>query len=283
MPRQKLKNALLVAIAAMLAPLAAHAQQAGLGSAGELVDRQVLRVCADPRNMPFSNEAGEGIENKLAEFVAEKLGRKRVEYTYFPQATGFVRMTLGARRCDVIMGYPQGDELVQNTNPYYRTSYALVFKPGNGLDDLATLSDPRLKEKKIGVVAGTPPATNLAVNGLMGRVKPYQLMIDTRFENSAEAMVNDIKAGIIDVGVLWGPMAGYYANVSEPHLKVVSLAKETGGSRMTYRITMGVRPSDQEWKRELNKVIRDNQKDINAILLGFGVPLLSEQDEPITQ
>ena len=105
----------------------APAQTTGLGQSVELVDPDVLRVCADPHNMPFSNEKEEGFEQALAKLLAPKLGRKSVSYTYFPQATGFVRMTLGARRCDIIMGYPQGDELVQNTNPYYRSSYALVF------------------------------------------------------------------------------------------------------------------------------------------------------------
>ena len=110
----------------------------------ELVDPKVLRVCADPHNLPFSNEKGEGFENKLAELFAEKLNKK-LDYMYFPQATGFVRMTLGAHRCDVIMGFPQGDDLVQGTNPYYRTAYAIVVKPGSGLDGIEALSDPRLK------------------------------------------------------------------------------------------------------------------------------------------
>lgn len=261
----------------------AWAQDKGLGSAIELVDRNVLRVCADPHNMPFSNQEGEGIENKLAQFVAEKTGRKGVEYTWFPQAMGFVRMTLGMRRCDIIMGYPQGDELVQNTNAYYRTSYALVYKRNNGLDGLESLDDPRLKEKKLGVIAGTPPATNMARNGLMGRVKPYQLMIDTRLRSSAEEMVNDIKSGEIDVGALWGPMAGFYANKAGDDMVVVPLLKEKKGSRQVYRITMGVRPSDQEWKRELNRLIRDNQAEINKILLSYGVLLLDEKDQPITE
>ena len=160
----------------------------------ELVDPKVLRVCADPRNLPFSNEKGEGFENKLAELFADKL-QKKLDYMYFPQATGFVRMTLGAHRCDVIMGFPQGDELVQGTNPYYRTAYALVVKPGSGLDDVATLEDGRLKGKHIGIVAGTPPATNMAANGLMMNAKPYPLMIDTRFDSSAEAMIGDLLSG----------------------------------------------------------------------------------------
>ena len=116
----------------------------------ELVDPKVLRVCADPRNMPFSNEKGEGIENRLAELFAAKL-KKKLDYMYFPQATGFVKMTLGAHRCDVIMGFPQGDDLVQGTNPYYRTAYALVTKAGSGLDEVATLEDARLKGKRIGI------------------------------------------------------------------------------------------------------------------------------------
>lgn len=260
----------------------ALAQQKGLGAAVELVDPNMLRVCADPHNMPFSNQKGEGIENKLAELVAAKTGRKGVEYTWFPQVTGFVRNTLGARRCDIIMGYPQGDELVQNTNPYYRTSYALVYRKGTGLDGLETLADPRLKAKKIGVIAGTPPATNIAMNGLMGRVKPYHLMIDTRIKSSAEDMVKDIKAGVVDIGALWGPMAGYYAKLAGDDMVVVPLLREQKGSRQVYRITMGVRPSDQEWKRQLNRVIRENQHEINKILLGYGVLLLDEKDQPIT-
>src|SRR4051812_8262485 len=138
----------------------------------EFVDPNVLRVCADPRNLPFSNDKGEGFENKLGELLADKL-HKKLDYMYFPQATGFVRMTLGAHRCDVIMGFPQGDDMVQGTNPYYRTAYALVAKGGSGLEDVATLGDNRLKGKHIGIVAGTPPATNMAANGLMADAKPY--------------------------------------------------------------------------------------------------------------
>src|SRR6201989_1688615 len=108
----------------------------------ELVDPKVLRVCADPRNLPFSNEKGEGFENRLAEVFADKL-HKQLEHVYFPQGNGFVRMTLGAHRCDVIMGFPQGDDLVQGTNPYYRTSYALISKPGSGLEDVVALDDAR--------------------------------------------------------------------------------------------------------------------------------------------
>lgn len=246
----------------------------------ELVDPKVLRVCADPRNLPFSNEQGEGFENKLAELFAGKL-QKKLDYMFFPQATGFVRVTLGAHRCDVIMGFPQGDDLVQGTNPYYRTAYALIAKPGSGLEDVTTLEDARLKGKHIGVVAGTPPATNMAAAGLMADARPYPLMIDTRVDSSAQAMIDDLTKGEIDAGVLWGPMAGFYARKSNPPLHVTPLVKETSGPRMVYRIGMGVRAADQNWKRQLNRLIQENQPAINKILLDYGVPLLDENDQPI--
>ncbi len=247
----------------------------------ELIDPKVLRVCADPRNMPFSNEKGEGFENKIAELFADKLQRK-LDYAFFPQATGFVRVTLGSHRCDVIIGFPQGSDLVQGTNPYYRTTYALVVKPGSGLEDVTSLEDARLKGKHIGIIAGTPPATYMAEDGLMADAKPYPLMIDTRVDSSAEAMINDLTSGAIDAGVLWGPMAGFYAKKSTPALHVTPLVKETSGPRLVYRIGMGVRAADQNWKRELNRLIKENQPAINRILLDYGVPLLDENDQPIT-
>jgi quinoprotein dehydrogenase-associated probable ABC transporter substrate-binding protein len=257
-----------------------RAQGAGLDAEFELVDPKVLRVCADPRNLPFSNEKGEGFENKIAELLAAKLGKK-LAYVWYPQATGFVRNTLGAHRCDLIPGFPQGDEFVQSTNPYYRTAYALVIRPDTGLDDLDALTDPRLKKKRIGIVAGTPPATYLAVNGLMPEAKPYPLVIDTRVDSSAQAMMRDLAGGEIDVGVLWGPLAGYYAKQANPPMRVVLLLKETGGPPLAFRIAMGVRAADQNWKRQLNTLIAENQTEINRLLLDFGVPLLDERNRPI--
>jgi quinoprotein dehydrogenase-associated probable ABC transporter substrate-binding protein len=295
---RKRESVKLLVLAASIIPLsvaalaqhgATPAPQAIPGAAGaeadnlaiELVDPKVLRVCADPNSLPFSDEKGEGFENKLAELLAGKLG-KGLAYAWYPQAPGFVRNTLAALKCDAIMGYPQGNDLVQSTNPYYRTAYTLVFKPGIGLDGIDTLADPRLKSKRIGVIAGTPPSTYMATSGLLSHAKSYPLVIDTRTDNSAKAMLNDLASGEIDAGVLWGPLAGYYARQSSPPLTVVPLTKETGGPPMVYRITMGVRVSDQEWKRLLNRTIRENQADINHILLDFGVPLLDESNHPIT-
>lgn len=247
----------------------------------ELVDPKVFRVCGDPRNMPYSDTEGEGFENKLAELFAKALG-KTVAYTWYPNAPGFVRRTLAIYKCDIIMGMPQGDDIVQVTNPYYRTAYTLVFKSGQGLDGVDTLTDPRLKDKRIGVIAGTPPASNMVLDGLMAKSKPYPLVIDTRFDSSAAAMIKDIVEGDIDAGVLWGPLAGYYAKQSKTALTVVPLLKEKNGPRMAYRVGMGVRYTDQTWKRELNTMIRARQPEINALLLKYGVPLLDDSDHLIT-
>ena len=271
-----------VGIASALAlALPAAAQDREFGGEIELVDPNVLRVCADPNNLPFSNEAEAGFEQEVARFLADKLGRQSVSYTYFPQATGFVRMTLGSNLCDLIMSYPQGDELVQNTNAYYRTAYALVYPKDGDLAGVETIADPKLKDKRIGIVAGTPPATYLARAGLIGKAKPYQLMIDTRFDNSAKAMIDDLDSGEIDAAILWGPMAGYYAKESGKDYAVVPLTHEGKGPATTFRITMGVRASDQQWKRTLNQAIQDYQGEIDEILLSYGVPLLDEEDRPI--
>src|SRR6201988_3794705 len=172
--------------AALIAALsgAAFVTVAGVAQAQrvDLVDRAALRVCADPANIPFSNDKGEGFENKIADIVAGDL-KIPVEYTWFPQATGFIRNTLFAKRCDVVMGYAQGDDLVLNTNHYYRSTYALVLRKGAGLDGVDSLGDPRLRGKRIGVIAGTPPATAMAQLGLIEHAKPYALMVDRRYES----------------------------------------------------------------------------------------------------
>jgi quinoprotein dehydrogenase-associated probable ABC transporter substrate-binding protein len=263
-----------VAIVFLLAAGRVAAQTPGLGASAELVDPKVFRVCADPRNLPFSDEAGEGFENKLAELFARKLGEP-TSYTYYPQVIGFVRNTLNQLRCDVIMGVAVGDGLVQTTNAYYRTTYALVFKPGNGLEGVEALADERLKGKHIGIVAGTPPATILVEQGLMALARPYALTVDTRVDSPAKTMIEDIATEQIDAGVLWGPIAGYYAQRVTPHLVVVPLLKER--EQMDFRIAMGVRHSDQEWKRKLNRMIDENHAEMDHILTAYGVPLLDEQ------
>ncbi len=247
----------------------------------ETVDRSALRVCADPANLPFSNQAGEGFENKIAELVAEELSVP-VAYTWFPQSTGFVRNTLKARRCDVVIGISLGFELLQNTNPYYRSAYVILYR-AEGSPDVASLADPALKSARIGLVAGTPPATMVALNGLMSQVRPYHLQADTRFDHPGRKLVEDLAKGDIDVGLLWGPIAGYYAKQQDVALKIVPLLTNGGPVRMDYRITMGLRFNEPEWKRQLNDIIKRRRADIDAILRDYGVPLLDEQGQLIGQ
>jgi quinoprotein dehydrogenase-associated probable ABC transporter substrate-binding protein len=266
----------------MLASLGISSAHAVEGHRSDLVNRKVLRVCADPANMPFSNTKQEGFENKIAEIIADELGVP-VEYTWFPQAMGFVRNTLLAKRCDVIIGTGQGDSEVLNTNHLYRSTYALVYRPDNGLDGVDSVRDPRLKGKRMGVVISTPSSTLVAKAGLMGNAKPYRLMVDRRYDSPAEEMTKDIRDGEVDAGVLWGPIAGYFANKGGEELVVVPLVKDTKDGRTQFRITMGVRQSDHEWKRQLNDVIRKRQADIDRVLLEYGVPLLDEDNKPITE
>lgn len=251
------------------------------GQKADLVNRRVLRVCADPANMPFSNQKGEGFENKIADIVGDALGIG-VEYTWFPQATGFIRRTLFAKACDVVIGYAQGDELVLNTNHYYRSTYAILYRKGSALDGVDSLADPKLKGKHIGIIAGTPPGDIMARLGLMPTAKPYPLTVDRRYESPAERMIEDIRSGAVDAGILWGPIAGYFSQKGGEALVVKPLIKESIGPRMAYRITMGVRQGDDVWKRQLNQVIAQNQGKIDKVLLEYGVPLLDEQNNQIT-
>ncbi|MDT8343941.1 MAG: substrate-binding domain-containing protein [Thermohalobaculum sp.] len=252
-----------------LAPGSAVAQTA------DLVSKTHLRVCADPANMPFSNQAGEGFENRIADLLGRELGLP-VSYTWFPQATGFIRRTLYEGRCDVVIGYAQGDELVLNTNHYYTSAYVLVTRPDSDLADATTLADPRLQGRTIGVIAGTPPTSHMTRLGLIGHARPYNLMVDRRFESPNEAMAAALRAGEIDAAVMWGPIGGYFARQGEPALVVTPLLHEIGAPRLFFRITMGVRPDEQVWKRKLNSLIRRNQAEIDAILAGFGVPLIDD-------
>lgn len=269
-------------LAALLIGLGSGAAGAAEGQKADLVNRKVLRVCSDPANLPFSNEKGEGFENKIADIVADEL-KIPVEYTWFPQATGFIRRTLFAKACDLVIGFAQGDEFVLNTNHYYRSTYALVLKPGSDLESVDSFSDPRLKGKRIGLIAGTPPGNIMAAEGLMALAKPYPLTVDRRYESPAERMIEDIRSGEVAAGVLWGPIAGYFAAKGGERLVVKPLVKEANATRMAYRITMGVRQSDDQWKRELNAIIAKRQGDIDKVLLAYGVPLLDEDSKVVTE
>ena len=247
--------------------------------AQEIVDRSELKVCADPNNLPFSDEKKEGFENKIADLMGAELGLK-VGYAWFPQVIGFVRNTLRARLCDLVMGTVAGDEILQTTNPYYFTTYVMFYRSDKGVDFEGT-KDPRLAGLRLGVVAGTPPGDLLVRHDLMSQTKPYALSVDTRAESPTHEMVQDVFDGTIDVGFLWGPIAGYYRKHDNLPLTLMPLKSEPGTARMEYHIAMGVRVNEPEWRRRINAAILKRQAEITTILHDYGVPLLNEQGELI--
>lgn len=241
----------------------------------DLVSKTAFRVCADPANLPMSDQSGAGFENKIAELMAGELGLP-LEYTWFPMATGFIRKTLQANRCDAIIGYAQGDEMVLNTNHYYTSAYVLIVPAGGALAGVTTLGDPALKDLRLGVIAGSPPATHLARNGLMARAKGYQLMVDRRYQSPADDMLADLQSGVIDAAILWGPIGAPLVAQAYPGFKVTPLLSEPTQPRLYYRITMGVRQGEKVWERKLNSLIRRNQARIDTILAAAGVPLIND-------
>ncbi|WP_187430827.1 substrate-binding domain-containing protein [Roseobacter fucihabitans] len=261
----------------LLIPLVMGFSLAGsLGAqTSDLVSNNAFRVCADPANFPMSDREETGFENRLAELVGAKLDLP-VQYAWYPMATGFVRNTLNAKLCDVIIGYAQGHELVLNTNHYFTSVYTLIVAADGDLAGVQSLSDPALKGRRIGIIAGTPPSAHLARNGLIGKAKAYNLVVDRRHESPAGDMLSDLAAGDIDAAILWGPLGGPLVKTGYPGLKVIPLIKEELPPRLFFRITMGVRQGEKVWQRELNSLIRRNQDEINALLVDAGVPLVTD-------
>ena len=245
----------------------------------EAVDRSAFRVCADPSNLPYSNEKGEGFENKIAELFAAKLGVP-LKYVWYPNSVGFLRNTLRVRRCDVVMGIVTGAEMVQNTNPYYRSAYVMVTRKADNIT-ADKIEDPALQTLKIGLTAGAPPADIAAKSGLAPHVKPYDLYVDTRHQSPGKDMINDLANKEIDVALLWGPIAGYYASQHGDELKVTPLLNEPKSTRMAFYITMAVRPGENQWKNDLNDLIRANKDAIDKILEDYHVPMLNARGELI--
>jgi quinoprotein dehydrogenase-associated probable ABC transporter substrate-binding protein len=260
-------------LAAALLALAATAAEAQ--PAWDLVSDSAFRVCADPAGWPASREDGAGYENRIADLIAEELG-KPVEYTWYPMTTGFIRRTLAAKECDVVIGYAQGAEMIQNTNHWMTSAFVLIVPGDSDLADVTELSDPRLKGRRIGIIAGTQPATHMAAHGLIGDAKSYPLFVDTRYDSPPARMLDDLEAGEIDAAILWGPMGGPLAKADHPDFVVTPLIREEALPRLYYRITMGVRPGEDAWKRELNSLIRRNQDEIDRILIEAGVPILTD-------
>jgi quinoprotein dehydrogenase-associated probable ABC transporter substrate-binding protein len=247
--------------------------------------RQALRVCQDPNNLPFSNTRGEGIENKIAEVFGKALGLP-VTYYSFPQRLAFIRNTLRYKLpgqdypCDIVMGVPVGYDQVSVTKPYYRSTYALVFPQSKGLDQVRTASDflaldrAQLAKLRIGVYDRSPASEWLHKHGLVDSGVPYQMMNADPGQYPGEIIEKDLAAGKLDAAIVWGPIAGYFAKrVKAPVLLVVPLSSEPG-VRFDFQMAMGVRYGEREWKQQVESLIDSQQPAIAAILQEYGVPLL---------
>jgi len=240
-----------------------------------------LTVCADPNSLPFSNDRGEGFENRIAELIAQDLGRP-IHYRWWPQTIGFVRNTLRTRLCDLITGISSVSELVQNTNPYYRSVYSLVYRADSNLKlKTLTAGDPTLSGLRIGVVAGTPPVTLLTRLGLLDHMRSYERTVDTRLYAPARDAVHDVARGETDLAIIWGPIAGYYAGRQETPLTLTPLPAQIDGVTMAFNVSMGIRHRETTWKHRLNQTLDHLQPQIQEILLSYGVPLLDQSDRPI--
>jgi mxaJ protein len=263
---------------AMLACTGASAQDAAPA-------RTALRVCQDPNNLPFSNTRGEGIENRIAEAFGKALGLP-VTYYSFPQRMNFVRNTIRYKLpgqdypCDIIMGVPVGFDQVSVTKPYYRSTYALVFAKGKGLDgvrsgaDFLALDAAKLKALRIGVQDRSPASDWLAKHGLVDNGVPYAILNADPTQYPGEIIEKDLASGKLDAAIVWGPIAGYFAKrVQSPALAVVPLRSEPG-VRFDYEMAMGVRYGEREWKQQVESLIESQRGAIAAILQEYGVPVV---------
>ncbi|MBT3094069.1 MAG: substrate-binding domain-containing protein [Candidatus Thiodiazotropha endolucinida] len=264
----------LLPLILLLAPLSAWSK-----TTYEARNKEYLTVCGDPNHMPFSNKKLEGFENRIAKLIADDLNRT-LRYHWWPQTIGFVRNTLRIRLCDLVMGVTSVNELLQNTNPYYRSVYTLVYRKDSGLT-LSTLDAAKLTDLKIGVVAGTPPATLLSKYGLLEQVRPYQRTVDTRLFSPATRAVEDVADGNIDVAVIWGPIAGYVASRQETPLSVIPLPAKVDSVPLAFNVSMGIRHRESNWKHQLNLELEKLSADIEKILLEYNIPLLDRDDRLI--
>ena len=242
----------------------------------------VLRVCADPNNLPFSNDREQGFENRLAQLIARELGA-RVEYTWWAQRRGFIRNTLRAGECDVVMGVPSSFELVLATRPYYRSTYVFATRADAALD-IQSFDDSVLHHLRIGVhlvgddYANTPPAHALSKRGIVGNVRGYTLYGDYTQPDPPARILDALRQGEIDVAVVWGPLAGYYQKrYAGIALTPVSPQVDLPFLPMVFDIAMGVRREDTELHARLDRILVERRNEIDLILDEYGVPRLLVQ------
>jgi mxaJ protein len=249
-------------------------------SAAGAENTNALRVCADPNNLPFSNEAQAGFENKLAELVASQFNEP-VIYAWHAERRGFIRQTLRANACDVVMNVPMNYDLVETTRPYYRSSYVFVTRTDRHLD-IQSIKDPRLRQLKIGVQLvgdngiNTPPAHALSAQGLIDNLVGFTLYGDYQEPNPPARIVTAVEKGDVDIAAVWGPLAGYFAMQSPVPLVVTPITDTESFAPLVfqYSMAMGVRKDDEALRDKLDGVIEGQRPQIDALLASFGVPML---------
>ena len=242
-----------------------------------------LRVCADPNNLPFSNKSEEGFENKIADLIAGEM-KVPVEYTWWAQRRGFFRSTLRSGLCDVVIGVPASFELAATTRPYYRSTYVFVSRRDRGLD-IGSFDDPALRELKIGVQlvgddgANTPPVHALNNRGIVANLKGYTLYGNYVEPNPPARIVDAVAKGDVDIGVAWGPLAGYFADKERVPLNVKAVSPQIDLPYLpfVYDISVGVRRGEDELKNKIDEILERRQSDIYAILESYHVPRVQAQ------
>jgi quinoprotein dehydrogenase-associated probable ABC transporter substrate-binding protein len=240
-----------------------------------------FRACADPNNLPFSDQAKEGFENKLADLIAADLGEK-VSYAWHAQRRGFIRETLKAKKCDVIMGVPTQLDMVEVTQPYYRSAYVFVSRADRHLD-IRSIRDPRLRTLKIGVQLigddgfNTPPSHALADQGIIRNLVGYPVYGDYREPNPPARIVTAVEQGDVDIAAVWGPLAGYFAEKSSVPLTVTPITDTASFAPLIfqYDIALGVRKGDHARKEKLDQIITRKRPQIAALLARYGIPTLT--------
>jgi len=250
-------------------------------------ERSVLKVCADPYFPPFSTKKTDGFENKIAALLAKDLGLP-VEYTWFPQRMGFIRNTLRAERedgrgykCDLVMGLPDEYELAITTDPYYRSTYALVFLDNSKLnkiqtaEDLLNLDKTERDKLRIGMTERSPGGRWMAKYQMHEQIAPYIAQSGDPNEYPGEPMLNDINAGKIDAAIIWGPTAGLFKQL-QPRIRVIPLKSEPG-VKFDFAISAGVRFGDKEWKNEVDKLLKQNSEEITRLLHEYRIPLVDDK------
>jgi mxaJ protein len=246
-----------------------------------------LRVCADPNNLPFSNEAGEGFENRIMQVLADDLGAT-MHYVWWAQRRGAIRNTLNADACDIVPGIVDGIETLATTRPYYHSSYVFVVPAESSLADVTSLDDPRLANATIGIQligddgANSPPAHALTRRGLINNVRGFMVYGDYSSRAPQAPIIDAVASHAVDIAIVWGPVAGYFAREQRERLQLTPVAPQLDGDQwpMTFAIAIGVRKDDLDLRRQLDGALDRNHRSIAGILEQYHVPRVAAAAEP---